>query len=137
MDARRRYRLAAATRLGWRLHTGRIEEGRKNLEVSLAERMTRGRQGNRQACWTESLVLGGPAFVEKVQPLILSRLDTEIVATRETIWSLPEGAALPYGRKMGTKIAAKAHHGSLLLHILLQLSPVFRRQSLPRFLKSR
>jgi REP-associated tyrosine transposase len=110
MGRRRRYRLIDAERLCWRLHTASIEEVRKNLEVSLAERIARD-QAKRQACWTESLAVGSRGFVEKVQPLILSRRETEIVATTETIWSLQE-EALPYGQKMGTKIASKAHHGS-------------------------
>ena len=72
MGRRRRYRLMDLDRLCWRLRTRTIEEVRKNLEISLAQRIARG-QVKREPCWTEALAVGSRRFVEKVQPLILSR----------------------------------------------------------------
>ena len=61
----------------------------------------------REARWTESLAVGSRAFVEKVQPLISGRLETEIAMTVDNIWALQEAAA-PYGQQMEAKIVSKA-----------------------------
>ena len=110
MGRRRRYRLIDLDRLCWRLRTASVEEVRKNLEASLAERITRG-QGTREPCWTESLAVGSRGFVGKVQPLIVSRRETEIVARADQVWCLQETPP-PYGQKMVPEIAAKAQNGS-------------------------
>ena len=57
--------------------------------------------------WTESLAVGSNSFVEKIQPLILSRRETEIVETDSTLWVLREPPA-PYGRETGVESACKA-----------------------------
>jgi hypothetical protein len=63
------------------LATGHEEPGevRKNLEAVLPERIER--DGLKQEpCWTKSLaVVGSAAFAERIQPLILSRRETDIV----------------------------------------------------------
>ena len=62
----------------------------------------------RVAYWTESLAVGSPAFLERVQPLILSRRETEIEETDEHVWTVSE-TAVPYGqKKTGVKIVSKA-----------------------------
>ena len=66
-----------------------------NLEASLAERIGRD-QMKREPCWTESLAVGSAEFVERIKPLILSRLDTEIIEQSAERWVLQE-AATAYG----------------------------------------
>ena len=105
MGTRRRYGLIDQGRLCWRRRARSIEEVRKNLRLSLANRIARG-QAEREACWTQGLAVGSRRFVEKVQPLMLSRRETEIVAATEAVWYLQEAAA-PYGQKAGTEIASK------------------------------
>jgi hypothetical protein len=61
----------------------------------------------RAAYWTESLAVGSPAFLERVQPLIVSRRETEIEETAEHVWTLSE-TAVPYGQKTGVKIVSQA-----------------------------
>ena len=70
MGQRQRYRLLDLERLSWRLRTDDLEAARQNfvLEETIAPN-----QFQRQACWTESLVVGNIGFVERIQPLILSR----------------------------------------------------------------
>jgi len=94
MGERQRYRLLDLERLCWRLRAADLDQVRKNLEVSLAERIARN-ELKRQACWTESLAVGSRAFVETVQPLISERSETEIAMTAGNIWSLHE-AMMPY-----------------------------------------
>ena len=106
MGHRQRYRLIDLDRLCWRLRVGRVEEVRENLTASLAERRARD-QVKREACWTESLAVGSHGFVERIQPLIQSRREMEIVAAEDNVWALREEAS-PYGREVGPKIAAKA-----------------------------
>jgi hypothetical protein len=60
-----------------------------------------------EARWTESLAVGSRAFVEKVQPLISGRLETESVMTANNIWAIQE-AAVPYGQQMEAKIVSRA-----------------------------
>jgi hypothetical protein len=86
------------------------EEVRKNLEVSLAERMARD-QMKREACWTESLAVGSAGFVEKFKPADFSRRETQIVEAGEGAWALQE-TATPYRQKTGPKIAAKTSWSS-------------------------
>lgn len=105
MGMRRRYRLIDLDRLCWRLGARDIGDVRKNLEVRLAEKIERD-QMKRDPCWTESLAVGSAGFVEKIKPLILSRRETEIVATRENMWVLKE-TEIPYGRKAGAKMRPK------------------------------
>ncbi len=50
----------------------------------------------REACWTESLAVGSPAFLKRIRPLILSRQETEIVKEESGLWVLRE-AGVPYG----------------------------------------
>ena len=69
-----------------------------NLELQPA--IARGEM-NREPYWTQSLA------VEKVQPLILSRRETEIELAAEGLWMLSE-SPIPYSQKKGPKIAAKA-----------------------------
>jgi len=107
MGDRRRYRLVDLERLCWRLRASSLDEVRKNLVASLAEKIA-GNSTKREPCWTESLAVGSLAFLENVQPLILSRQETEIVETTDDkVWSLQE-ASIPYGRKSGLKNASKA-----------------------------
>jgi hypothetical protein len=96
MGMRRRYRLIDLDRLCWRLGTGSLEEVRKNLEASLAERLARD-QVKREPWWTESLAVGSSGFLEKIRPLILSRRETEIVETDSGLWELKE-TEIPYGQ---------------------------------------
>ena len=105
MGGRQRYRVLDLERLCWRLGTGSLEEVRKNLEASLAERIARG-QMKRETCWTESLAVGSAGFVEKFKPADFSRRETRIVEAEEGAWALQETAS-PYGQKTGSKIAAK------------------------------
>src|SRR4051812_44228343 len=105
MGLRRRYRLIDLDRLCWRLGTSDIEDARRNLEASLADRIAR-HQMKREPWWTESLAVGSAGFVEKIKPLILSRRDTEITERGDNRWVLQEPAAA-YGQKTGAKSAAK------------------------------
>jgi hypothetical protein len=77
MGTRRRYRLIDWDRLCWRLRASNLEDVRKNLEASLADRIARD-QMKREPCWTESLAVGSAGFAEETQPLIWSRRETEI-----------------------------------------------------------
>jgi putative transposase len=95
MGQRRRYRVIDLERLCWRLRAGSIEEVRQHLTASLTERIARD-EVKRQACWTESLVVGSQGFVERLQPLIQSRRETEVVAVTGNGWALQE-AASSYG----------------------------------------
>jgi hypothetical protein len=105
MGSRQRYRVLDLDRLCWRLGTGSLEEVRKNLEVSLAERIAQD-QMKREACWTESLAVGSASFIEKFKPTDFLRRGTEVVETAGA-WVLQE-TAIPYGLKTRPKNAAKA-----------------------------
>ena len=83
------------------MDAGSLEEVGKNLEASLAERMARD-QVKREPCWTESLAVGSSGFLEEIRPLILSRLETEIVETDSGLWELKE-TETPYGQEKGPK----------------------------------
>ena len=47
----------------------------------------------RMPCWTESLAVGSMFFFTRIQPLILSRRETEIVEDSANGWVLHEVAA--------------------------------------------
>jgi hypothetical protein len=105
MGLRRRYRLIDLERLCWRLRASSVDQLRKNLAESLAQRIERG-QLSRQPRWTESLAVGSNGFVERIRPLILSRRETEVVKTEGNVWLLRE-TPIPYGQKIGLKSASK------------------------------
>ena len=106
MGNRQRYRLIDLERLCWRLRADNVEEVRKNLIASLAQRIARA-EVKREGRWTESLAVGSLEFVEKVKPLILFRRKTEMVPTADDVWVLQE-AVIPYGQKTGMKNAPRA-----------------------------
>jgi hypothetical protein len=93
-------------RLCWRLGTKDIEEIRRNLSVSLAERIARD-ELKRQPCWTESLAVGSAEFLGKVQPLMVSRRQSEIVEAAEEFWVLRE-MDIPYRLEMDSKSCRNA-----------------------------
>jgi hypothetical protein len=92
-------------RLCRRLQAGTVEELRRNLAASLDERIARG-ELKRQGCWTESLAVGSLEFVKQIQPLILSRRETDIVGKPDQMCVLRESAPA-YGQEIGLKNAAK------------------------------
>jgi putative transposase len=107
MGTRRRYRVLDLERLCWRLGTGSIEEVRANLEAMLQEAIAC-HQLKREACWTDGLAVGSPSFLRRVQPLILSRCETEIVEHKDLgVWVLEE-TPIAYGFKSSPKTVAKA-----------------------------
>ena len=107
MGTRRRYRVLDLDRLCWRFGTDSIEELRGNLEATLHEAIVRN-QMKREPCWTDSLAVGSRRFLEQVQPLILSRRETEIVEDPELdLWVLKD-TEVPYGCKLNSKTSAKA-----------------------------
>jgi putative transposase len=106
MGSRRSYRLLDLEQLCWRLCAQGWEEVRQNLAMALEDRMVRD-DLKRTAYWTECLAVGSPSFVEQVQPLILSRRETEIEEVTANVWTLSE-TAVPYGQKTGAKNASKA-----------------------------
>ena len=106
MGSRSRYRFVDLERLCWRLRTDSIEEVRRNLAVSLADRIARD-QMKREPLWTESLAVGSLEFVQSIRPLIPLRRETEIVVPTQGVWTLQE-TPTPYGSKTGLKIACKA-----------------------------
>ena len=101
---RQRYRLLDLERLCWRLGTASLEGVRKNLEVSLAERIARD-QMQREPCWTESLAVGSASFLEKLKRWAFSRRETEMVETAESVWALQETPD-SYGLKTGSESAS-------------------------------
>ena len=105
MGHRQRYRVVDLERLCWRLRAESTNEVRKHLEVSLAERIARD-DAKREPCWTESLAVGSREFLERIQPWILSRQETEIVESVEgKVWALQE-APSPYRVEMGPETDA-------------------------------
>ena len=106
MGIRQRYRLIDVERLCWRLRADNVQEVRKNLIASLAERIARD-EVKREPYWTESLAVGSLGFVEKVKPLILFRRKTEMVPTADNVWALQE-AVIAYGQKTDAKNPSKA-----------------------------
>ena len=107
MGRRQRYRLVDVERLCWRLRAGSLDELRKNLAASLAEKIAQN-DAKREPCWTESLAVGSVGFLEEVKPLILSRRETQIVGSADNkVWSLQEDT-IAYGQKSGPKNGCKA-----------------------------
>jgi putative transposase len=106
MGERRRYRLTDLERLCWRLGAGSLTELQNNLAESLAQRIERD-EVKRDPRWTESLAVGSARFVEKINSLIVSRRETEIVETEGNMWLLRE-APIAYGQKADVKNASKA-----------------------------
>jgi putative transposase len=98
MGARQRYRLVDLERLCWRLRFNSVEELRNNLGAALDEAVA-GEEMRREALWTESLAVGSRAYVEKIQPLILSRRETDIVEEPSGSWVLKENQGA-YGTKL-------------------------------------
>jgi putative transposase len=107
MGNRSRYRLIDLERLCWRVRAPSLEDLRTNLEASLAQTIGQDRM-KREGCWTESLAVGSAAFVKRIQPLILSRRETEIVEATENVWKLQE-KAIPYGQKTDFKSGCNLH----------------------------
>jgi len=108
MGTKRRYRVLDLERLCWRLGTTSLREVRANLEATLAETLSSKNQMKREACWTESLAIGSPEFIRQVEPLILSRRETEIVEDKDLgLWVLRE-TELPYSSKIAAENAANA-----------------------------
>jgi putative transposase len=101
MGQRNRNRLLDVQRLCWRLGTDDPGAVQRNLEASLAEAFAR-EQARREPCWTESLVVGSPSFVKRMQPLITSRQETEIAEGPGAVWILREAPAR-YGTNSGAK----------------------------------
>jgi len=95
----RRNRLIDLEQLCWRLGASTVEEVAKNLEASLVDAIARD-QVKREAFWTESLAVGSQLFVEKIQPQISSRRETEIIAAGQDVWALHESPAA-YGQRNG------------------------------------
>ena len=101
---RQRYRLLDLERLSWRLRTDDLEAVGQNLAAVLKEMIARD-QIQRQATWTESLAFGGIGFVERIQPLTLSRMETELVEAAEGLGAARGGNSLRAER--GLKSARK------------------------------
>lgn len=101
MGRRQRYRLLDLERLCWRLGTDQLDQVRTNLDVTLEETMV-GDQMKREARWTEGLAVGSRAFVERIQPLIPSRRETEIMESNTGTCVLQEWS-VPYSVKRGSK----------------------------------
>ena len=101
MGQHKRNRLLDLERLCWRLGTDDRAAVQKSLEASLTEALARD-EVRREPCWTESLVVGSPGFVKRMQPLIVSRQETEIAEGPGGVWILREGA-VPYGKETGPK----------------------------------
>jgi hypothetical protein len=102
-----------------------MEAVRQNLAAVLEEMIARD-QIQRQACWTESLAVGSIGFVERIQPLILSRRETELVQAAEDVWGLRE-EGIPYGQEKGLKSERKPLNRGPILHIPLTYRRLFRR----------
>jgi len=83
------------------LRTGDLPELRKHLEAALAEAIARD-QVKREPLWTESLAVGSAGFVRKIQPLILSRRETEVTQTAEGFTLLQE-ASVPLQAESGAE----------------------------------
>lgn len=94
MGVRQRYRLLDLKRLCWRLGTEDLQEVRRNFEAALSDAIAR-EEFKREACWTESLAVGSARFIDQIQPLMLSRRETEVIAAPEDVWILQEPSA-PY-----------------------------------------
>jgi putative transposase len=107
MGERRRYRLLDLEQLCWRLGAVNIGDVRRNLAAALDEMIAR-QQMKRTECWTEGLAVGSVGFLKQIQPLILSRRQTDMVQEQSTtMWVLKEDAPA-YGQKTNPKKQCKA-----------------------------
>ncbi|HVR37319.1 MAG TPA: transposase [Methylomirabilota bacterium] len=95
MGQRCRYRVLDLERLCWRLGIDNPENLKKNFAAKMEETIAR-HHHYREGCWTESLAVGSRSFVEQVQPLILSRLEKQLVEEAPDFWTLRE-IEVPYG----------------------------------------
>jgi len=106
MGERKRYRLLDLERLCWRLGVDSLDDVRKNLSVSLTERIARN-ELKREPCWTQSLAVGSVDFLRKVQPQIRWRRETEIAAAIDgKAWVLHETPILT-AEKQAPKTAVR------------------------------
>jgi putative transposase len=108
MGTRQRYRLIDSERLCWRLRTANLDDLRRNLEHSLANRIARD-QLQREPCWTESLAVGSARFLEQLKPENFSRRETQIIESSENVWVLRE-TQHPYNEKSDLKIDSKTQN---------------------------
>jgi hypothetical protein len=84
-----------------------IGDVRRNLAAALDEMIAR-QQMKRTECWTEGLAVGSVGFLKQIQPLILSRRQTDIAQEQSTtMWVLKEDAPA-YGQKTNPKKQCKA-----------------------------
>ena len=105
MGHRQRYRLLDLDRLCWRLGAVCLKDVRVNLEALIHEAITQ-QALNREPCWTESLAVGSQTFVEGIQPMIMTRQETETVEEESGLWRLKE-ASIPYITISATKSHSK------------------------------
>jgi hypothetical protein len=106
MGQRKRNRLLTLGSI--RLGVGDGRPGSRAKEVGGEPgRSARARAVRREPCWTETLVVGSPGFVGRMQPLIRSRQETEIVEAVEGIWALRE-ARSSLRQRNGTEKRAMA-----------------------------
>ncbi|MFO1475596.1 MAG: transposase [Verrucomicrobiota bacterium] len=99
MGTKTRNRLLDLDRLCWRLCARNIQDVRRNLDFSLAERIARDKL-KREPIWTESLAVGSSAFVSQITPGDVSRCEVEVLEIDENLYAMRE-VALPYGRENG------------------------------------
>jgi putative transposase len=85
LGKRRRYRLVDWERLCWRLATGDLEEVRHNLEAALNDAIAQG-EVKREAIWTESLAVGSVGFVQRIEPMVLTRRETAGKPLTLAVW---------------------------------------------------
>ena len=89
----------------WRLGTNDLQEVRAHLEAALTEAIAQAKV-KREPCWTESLAVGSAGFVQRIEPLLLSRRETEVIDMADGVSVLRE-PAFPYGQERGSKSEAK------------------------------
>ena len=99
MGERQRYRVVDLERLCWRLRASSLELMRPHLLVALEESIAED-ELKRVAYWSQSIAVGSPRFLEKIQPQLLSRRETEIESVTEGVWALSE-SPVPYRLKSG------------------------------------
>jgi hypothetical protein len=87
MGSRRRYRLLDLDQLCFRVRASTVEDLRQHLSLSLEEAIAENEM-RRVPFWTESIAVGSSGFVEKVQPLILSRRETDVEQVMDSVWTL-------------------------------------------------
>ena len=77
MGLRKRYRMLDVERLLELLGDSKADKFRKNYDVSIAESIVR-HECVREERWTESLAVGGEAFVKEVSGRIRNRIQVEV-----------------------------------------------------------